>query len=88
MQDALIMELMIWNIVLSFVSAAALLWIKSTHDELKRVGILISRTREEHSEKYVTRGDVHNDINRVLTRLDRLDEKLDAFMKEQRSALG
>jgi len=82
------MELLIWNIVLSFVSAAAMLWIKTMHDEVRRVSILISKTREENAEKYVTRTDVHSDINRVLSRLDRLDEKLDAFMKEQRSALG
>jgi hypothetical protein len=58
------------------------------HDELKRVSILLSKTREENAEKFVTRADVHSDINRVLVRLDRLDEKLDAFIKEQRSALG
>lgn len=80
--------MLIWNIVLSFASAAALLWVKSMHDELKRVSILLSKTREENAEKFVTRSDVHSDINRVLVRLDRLDEKLDAFMKEQRSALG
>jgi hypothetical protein len=79
---------LIWNIVLSFASAAALLWVKSMHDELKRVSILLSKTREENAEKFVTRADVHSDINRVLVRLDRLDEKLDAFIKEQRSALG
>ena len=82
------MELLIWNIVLSFVSAAAMLWIKTTHDELKRVSILISKTREEHSDKFVTKADMHNDINRVLTRLDRLESKIDDFMKEQRSALN
>ena len=82
------MELLVWNIVLSFASAAILLWVKSMHDEMKRLSILVSRTREEHAEKFVTRSDVHNDFNRVLTRLDRLDEKLDAFMKEQRSALN
>ena len=82
------MELLIWNIVLSFVSAAAMLWIKATHDELKRLSILISKTREEHSDKFVTKTDMHNDINRVLARLDRLDEKLDAFMREQRSSLN
>ena len=82
------MELLIWNIVLSFVSAAAMLWIKTMHDEVRRVAILLSKTREENAEKYVTRADVHSDINRVLARLDRLDEKLDAYMKEQRSALS
>jgi len=74
--------------VLSFVSAGAMLWIKATHDEMKRLSILISKTREEHSDKFVTKTDMHNDINRVLARLDRLDEKLDAFMREQRSSLN
>ena len=82
------MELLIWNIVLSFASAAMLLWVKATHDEMKRLGILLSKTREEHAEKFVTKSDVHSEFNRVLSRLDRLDEKLDAFMKEQRSSLS
>ena len=82
------MELMLWNAALSLVSALALFWVKSMHDEVKRIQILLNRTREEIAKEYVTKADVHNDINRVLARLDRLDEKLDAFMKEQRSALG
>ena len=82
------MELMLWNIALSFISALILMWIKSTVDEVKRVQILLNRTREEIAKEYVTKADVHSDINRVIQRLDRLDEKLDAFMKEQRSALS
>ena len=82
------MELMLWNIVLSFVSALILMWVKSMHEETKRIQILLNRTREEIAKEYVTKADVHSDINRVIQRLDRLDEKLDAFMKEQRSALG
>jgi hypothetical protein len=31
---------------------------------------------------------VHSDINRVLARLDRLEGKIDDFMKEQRSAIN
>ena len=82
------MDLPIWNAILSFVSAALLLWVKVSHDEVKRISILLSKTREEHAEKFVTKNDMHADINRVLARLDRLDEKLDTFMKEQRSAIG
>lgn len=82
------MELMLWNVALSFVSALILMWIKATVDEMKRIQILLNRTREEIAKEYITKNDVHGDINRVLSRLDRLDEKLDAFMKEQRSALG
>ena len=79
---------MLWNVAFSFISALILMRVKSTVDEVKRVQILLNRTREEIAKEYVTKEDVHSDINRVIQRLDRLDEKLDAFMKEQRSALS
>ena len=82
------MELLIWNVVLSFISAIIIWVIKAHADEVKRIQILLNRTREEHLDKFVTKADMHNDINRVLLRLDRLDEKLDAYMKEQRNALN
>ena len=82
------MDLPIWNTLLSFASALLLFWVKVSHDEVKRLSILLSKTREENVEKFVAKMDMHNDMNRVILRLDRLDEKLDAFMKEQRSALG
>ena len=56
---------------------------KETKDELGRVTILINRTREEVAKEYVTKVEVHADINRVLDRLDRLDEKLDRLMENK-----
>ena len=82
------MELMIWNIILSFLSAIILWVIKSHSDEVKRIQILLNRTREEIAKEYVTKSDVHDDMNRVIARLDRLEGKLDAYMKEQRSAIN
>ena len=82
------MEMLLWNVVLSFVSAVIMWIIKTNWDELQRVQILLNRTREEVAKEYVTKVDVHHDINRVLDRLDRLEGKLDAFIKEQRSAIG
>lgn len=89
------MEIMLWNAGLT-VLIAILGWgiktkeqeLKDTKDELNRITILLNRTREEVAKEYVTKVDVHHDINRVLDRLDRLENKLDTFMKEQRSALG
>jgi hypothetical protein len=75
------MDLMIWNIVLS-TGLGLLGWVlKDKSDELKRVTILLNRTREEVAKEYVTKVEVHADINRVLDRLDRLDEKLDRLME-------
>lgn len=82
------MDMMLWNGALSLVVALILLWVKSSQDEVKRLSILLSKTREENAEKYVTKVEVHSDINRVLDRLDRLENKLDTFMREQRSSLG
>jgi predicted DNA-binding protein YlxM (UPF0122 family) len=78
------MEMMLWNVVLSFVSGLVLWLVKSQWEEIKRVQILLNRTREEVAKEYVTKVEVHSDINRVLDRLDRLENKLDTFMREQR----
>jgi hypothetical protein len=82
------MDMMLWNGGLSLVVALILLWVKTSQDEVKRVAILLSKTREEGAEKYVTRSELHTDINRVIDRLDRLDTKLDTFIREQKSALN
>ena len=82
------MEITLWNAGLSFVSALILFWVKMATDEQKRIQILLNRTREEIAKEYVTKSEVHNDINRVLDRLDRLEKKIDDFMKEQRSAIS
>lgn len=79
------MELMVWNVLLSFISALILFWVKLSADEMKRIQILVNRTREEIAREYVTKAEVHNDINRVLDRIDRLERKIDDFMKEQRT---
>ena len=82
------MELLIWNVILSFLSAIILWVVKSHAEEVQRIQILLNRTREEIAKEYVTKDDVHSDINRVIARLDRLEGKLDAYMKEQRSAIS
>jgi len=49
--------------------------------ELHRVTILLNRTREEIAKEYVTKAEVHADINRVLDRLDKLSIKLDRMIE-------
>ena len=80
------MDMMLWNTGLSLASALILVWINGVNSETKRLSILLSKTREENAEKYVTKMEVHADINRVLDRLDRLENKIDTFMQEQRNA--
>jgi len=63
-------------------------FLKEKSAELHRIQILLNRTREEIAKEYVTKSEVHNDINRVLDRLDRLEAKLDDFIRDQRSAIN
>ena len=76
----------IWNIILT-AGLGLLSWVlKEKSDELSRVTILLNRTREEIAKEYVTKIEVHADINRVLDRLDRLDEKLDRLMENKHAS--
>ena len=74
------MELMLWNIGLTALLGVVGWVLKEKSDEINRLQILLNRTREEIAKEYVTKAEVHADINRVLDRLDRLDEKLDRLM--------
>ena len=61
---------------------------KHDREELDRLQVLLNRTREEVAKEYVTKTEVHNDINRVLVRLEQLDAKLDRLILEKRDASG
>ena len=75
------MDSLIWNTLLT-VFLALLGWVlKEKAAEVNRLGILLNKTREEVAKEYVTKVEVHADINRVLDRLDRLDTKLDRLVE-------
>ena len=78
------MEATIWNILLSAAMAGIGYVLKDKSDEIKRIDILLNKTREEVAKEYVTKVDVHLDINRVLDRLDRMEQKLDAVIRENK----
>ena len=82
------MEMMLWNALLTTLLGLLGWMLKNRSEEIDRLQILLNRTREEVAKEYVTKVDVHHDINRVLDRLDRLEGKLDTFIREQRSALS
>jgi hypothetical protein len=73
----------LWSTALTFGIALVSWFAKTLWDELQRVQILLNRTREEIAKEYVTKAEVHADINRVLDRLDRLDEKLDRLVNRR-----
>lgn len=80
--EVLKMEMMLWNTLLSLIVGFVGWVVKSKSDEIDRLQILLNRTREEVAKEYVTKTEVHADINRVLDRLERLDLKLDRLMEK------
>jgi len=56
-------------------------WCKNQHDELKRVTVLLNRTREEIAKEYVSVTRQQSDMDRVIDRLDRLEGKLDRLIE-------
>ena len=71
----------LWNAALTAVLGVVGWMLKEWADELKRLQILLNRTREEVAKDYVTKAEVHADINRVITRLESLDVKIDRLME-------
>ena len=82
------MELTLWNAGLSIVVGLLGFFLREKSLEISRLSILLNKTREEVAKEYVTKVEVHADINRVLDRLDRLDTKIDTLIREHRSAIS
>ena len=82
------MELLIWNLLLTTLLGLLGWNLREKSAELARITILLNKTREELPKEYVTKIDLHTDIDRILDRLDRLENKIDLYMKEQRSAIS
>lgn len=75
------MQVMLWNTALSLIIGILSWVVKDKASELNRVTILLNKTREEVAKEYVTKLEVHADINRVMARMEILDAKLDRLLE-------
>lgn len=77
----------LWNAVLTLFTGLLLWLCKVFWDELQRVQILLNRTREEIARENVTQSEMDRIVTHIDARFDKLNDKIDAFIKESRSAL-
>ena len=68
--------MLFWNIILTMVVVPFGWAFNKMFQEVKRVQILLNKTREE----YATKEDVRQDIGRVMEALHRLEDKLDRVL--------
>lgn len=70
----------LWNALITLVYIPIITNIRSNSQEVKRVDILLNKTREELPTKYVTKQELHKDMDRIFDRFDKIDEKIDKLL--------
>ena len=70
-----------WNIFITLVLAPILYGIRSNTSESKRIDILLNKTREEMAREYVTKQELKADFDVLISRIDKLGEKLDKLFE-------
>ena len=66
-----------WNVVLTLVIAPAIWMFRNLMGEVKRIDILLNRTREDYS----TKQELREDMKMVSDALYRLEDKLDKVLE-------
>jgi Tfp pilus assembly protein PilO len=72
----------ILNILFGIVIAGIGWWLKTQREELDRLRILLNRTREEMAKEYVTKSDSSQVLSQIMSKFDRLEEKIDRLMEK------
>lgn len=80
------MEMMVWNIILTALVGLMAFLIKSRFDELHRISILLNKTREEMAKEHVTRREIDDRLDRMMTHFDQRFNRLEAKLDEIRKA--
>ena len=65
----------LWSSILTGGLGFLIWWVKNQHDELKRISILLNKTREELAKEYSTKVESNASIDEYLLALMRLTQK-------------
>jgi archaellum component FlaC len=77
-----------WNVVVTLLLAVCGFVVKEKSTELHRLGVLINRTREEVARDNVTQAEIDKIVAHIDARFDKLNDKIDLMIRENRSALS
>ena len=70
--------MLFWNIILTVVIAPVFWAFRQMFAEVKRIQILLNKTRED----YATKAELRDDMRRVMEALHRLEDKLDKVLSK------
>jgi len=74
-----ISAMLFWNIILTMIIAPAFWAFRQMFAEVKRIQILLNKTREE----YATRMELRDDMQQVMAALHRVEDKLDNLLSKK-----
>ena len=72
---------LIWSTVLSVALGGLWFFIREKFDELKRIDILLNKTREEIARDYATNSEVQRVTDHIDQRFNRLEAKIDQLIQ-------
>jgi len=70
--------MLFWNIILTVVIAPVFWAFRQMFAEVKRLQILLNKTRED----YATKSELRDDMRQVMEALHRLEDKLDKVLSK------
>jgi hypothetical protein len=71
----------IWSAGLSLIMGAVWFFMREKFDELKRLDILLNKTREEIARDYTTNAEVQRITDHIDQRFNRLEAKIDQLIQ-------
>ena len=74
-----ISPIIFWKVVLTLIIAPAFWTFRNLMNEVKRIDILLNRTRED----YTTRKEMRDDMKQVVDALHRVEDKLDRVLSKE-----
>ena len=72
-----------WNVILTLIVAPLILVIRAQIGELRRIDILLNKTREELGRDYVSKTEMDTVLDRIMNAIDRLSQKVDRLFEER-----
>ena len=70
-----------WNVILTLVIAPAIWTFRNMMIEVKRIDILLNRTREE----YASRAELKDEMQHLMDALHRVEDKLDRVLSRDKT---
>ena len=74
--------MMMWNVIITVVLGPFAWAFSKMFNEVKRLQILLNKTREDLGKEYATKSELHNETREIKELVLRIENKLDRFIEK------